>query len=343
MASRVVNVLLYGPPGTGKTEFCKVLAQRLGVTLYSAGESDEDGDEPTRDERLKELRLAQRLLAGQRKSLILFDESEDLLSEGFAGLSLFGRSFGSGTRGSKVYLHRLLEETPAPTLWTVNDAGQVSNTILRRFMFAFELRLPTTEVRQRIWARQLEINGIEAASGRRAPVGRDVRSHSRRGRRRHRRRSPGRRRHGRGAAVGCAACLAYWDATGRLRRRQNGLTLPLFAPTSIRPPWQIVSQAAANAVSPSACKVRPGTGKSALVRYLAQRLGLEVVQKRASDLLVEMGGRYGETTSRMPSPKRATAALSWSSTRPTPFSPTGAFAERNMGGFAGQRNADLDG
>ena len=25
-----VNILLYGPPGTGKTEFCKVLAQRLG-------------------------------------------------------------------------------------------------------------------------------------------------------------------------------------------------------------------------------------------------------------------------------------------------------------------------
>ena len=38
-----VNVLLYGPPGTGKTEFCKVLAERLGVTLNSvtAGGIDE--------------------------------------------------------------------------------------------------------------------------------------------------------------------------------------------------------------------------------------------------------------------------------------------------------------
>ena len=43
-----VNVLLYGPPGTGKTEFCKVLAERLGVTLYSVGEADDDGDEPSR-------------------------------------------------------------------------------------------------------------------------------------------------------------------------------------------------------------------------------------------------------------------------------------------------------
>ena len=50
-----VNILLYGPPGTGKTEFCKVLAERLGVSLYSVGESDDGGDEPVRGERLQEL------------------------------------------------------------------------------------------------------------------------------------------------------------------------------------------------------------------------------------------------------------------------------------------------
>ena len=38
-----VNVLLYVPPGTGKTQFCKVLAEKLGVTLFSVGESDDDG------------------------------------------------------------------------------------------------------------------------------------------------------------------------------------------------------------------------------------------------------------------------------------------------------------
>ena len=160
-----VNVLLYGPPGTGKTEFCKVLAERLGVTLYSVGEADDDGDEPSRHERLQDLRLAQRLLRGDRGSMLLFDEMEDLLSDHTAGgLFVFGQPFFAGTRngGSKIYMHKLLERAPAPTLWTMNDARSVSKALLRRMMFALELRPPTAAVRTRIWTRQLERHGIEA-------------------------------------------------------------------------------------------------------------------------------------------------------------------------------------
>lgn len=60
-----VNVLVYGPPGTGKTEFCKVLARRLGVTLFVAGEADETGSEPDRKHRLQELQVAQSVLGGE--------------------------------------------------------------------------------------------------------------------------------------------------------------------------------------------------------------------------------------------------------------------------------------
>ncbi|MCY4528861.1 MAG: ATP-binding protein, partial [Chloroflexi bacterium] len=73
-----VNIILYGPPGTGKTALCRTLADQMDTTLYSVGESDDSGNEPTRSERLQELRLAQRLLAGNRGSLLLFDEMEDL-------------------------------------------------------------------------------------------------------------------------------------------------------------------------------------------------------------------------------------------------------------------------
>ena len=284
-----VNVLLYGPPGTGKTEFCKVLARRLGMTLYGVGESDEEGDEPTRDERLRELRLAQRLLAGQRRSLILFDEMEDLLADPFAGLELFGRSFGSGSRGSKVYLHRLLEEAPAPTLWTMNDARQVSGTVLRRFMVAVEMRLPSPAVRQRIWARQLDMNGIEARMDdvRRLAAALEA--------------TPG-------VAAGVTAAARL--AGGGIPAVHRGVRSLSRLLQCDRPPQAVPERFDLSLVRADIDPVvladrlagsrqrrfslclqgAPGTGKSALVRYLAERLGLEVIQKRASDLLSKWVG-----------------------------------------------------
>ena len=285
---RGVNVLLYGPPGTGKTEFCKVLAQRLGLTLYGVGEADEEGDEPARHERLRELRLAQRLLAGERQSLILFDEMEDLLSESL-GLELFGRRLGSGTGGSKVYLNRLLEEAPAPTLWTLNDARRVSPAILRRFMAALEMRLPTPAIRRRIWARQLEMNGIEAAAN-------DVRVLA----------AGFEATPGVAAGVTAAARLAGGDidavqrgvsSLSRLMRCDRpAQTAPeRFDLALVRS--DVDSAMLANRLVSSGerhfslcLQGPPGTGKSALVRYLAERLGLQIVQKRASDLLSKWVG-----------------------------------------------------
>lgn len=127
-----VNILVYGPPGTGKTEFCKTLAARLGANLYTVGEEDERCD-PKRHERLQELRLSQRLLASVRGSILLFDEMEDLLSDPGSGWMPFSSHGFPHLRasGSKMFLNRLLERTPAPTLWTSNSARQTCPAVLR--------------------------------------------------------------------------------------------------------------------------------------------------------------------------------------------------------------------
>ena len=283
-----VNVLLYGPPGTGKTEFCKVLARRLGLTLFSVGEADEEGDEPARQERLRELRLTQRLLAGERRSLVLFDEMQDLLSESW-GLELFGRRLASDTGGSKVYLHRLLEEAPAPTLWTLNNAGRVSPAILRRFMFALEMKLPTAEVRQRIWTRQLAMNGVEASASDARWLAATFEA------------TPGV-----AAGVTAAARLAGGDVAA-VRRGVRSLSrlMGCDRPPQAAPERFDLSLVRAD-VDPALLADRlansgerrlslllqgpPGTGKSALVRYLAERIGLQVLHKRASDLLSKWVG-----------------------------------------------------
>ena len=282
-----VNILLYGAPGTGKTEFCKVLAERLGVTLYGVGEADDDGDEPSRGDRLQELRLAQRLLAGDRRSLLLFDEMQDLLSDSVSGgLSLFGQPFLAGGRngGSAVYMHRLLERAPAPTLWTMNDARSVSETILRRMMFALELRPPTTGVRKRVWGRLLAHHGIEAGPDEAHTLAREFSA------------TPG------VAAGAAAAARISGGGIDTVRRGVHSLSRllscevahkgapPLFDPALIKADTDAVVLADSLVGSGeqhfSLClQGPPGTGKSAFVRYLAERKGLEVMQKRASDLM----------------------------------------------------------
>ncbi len=280
-----VNILLYGPPGTGKTEFCKVLAKRLGVTLYSVGESDREGDEMTRRERQQELRLTQRLLAKNQNSLILFDEMDDLFTSR-ADLSFFGMSISSNSRngGSKVYTHQLLERAPAPTLWTINDTSSVERSLLRRMSYALELSPPSMSVRARVWKTQLARYGIEADADDASALARDFTA------------TPG---------IAAGATAAARIAGGGIDAVRIGVQsisrlvscevppegVPqLFDPTMIQantcPVKLAESLVKSGVLKFSLClQGPPGTGKSAYIRYLAERLGLEVIQKRTSDLL----------------------------------------------------------
>ena len=281
-----VNILLHGPPGTGKTEFCKTVAARLGVTLYCVGEADGDGDEPSRRERLQELRLAQRLLSQDRGALILFDEMEDLLDGGEPGFDLLGGRFARKGRGgsSRVFMHRLLERAPTPTLWAMNNARRVGPAVLRRMMFAFELRPPTSRVRQRVWARQLQRHGIAAQPEEVRALAVEFEA------------TPG------VAAGATAAARLAGGGVETVRRGVRSLSRVLgcerppqgaperFDPALIRADTDPAALAErivrSGAPRFSLClQGPPGTGKSAYVRYLAERLGLEVLQKRTSDLL----------------------------------------------------------
>ena len=295
-----VHILVYGPPGTGKTEFCKVLANRVEAKLYQAGEADEYGDEPSRSERLQELRLAQRLVGGVAKqpscpgrtgrtgrtAIVLFDEMEDLLGESFGGAlaSLFGGGRRRARGASKVYLNRLLEEAPTPTLWTTNGAAHTCPTILRRMMVAIELRQPPPKTRARVWRRHLREHGIPASAqdARMLATDFDI--------------SPA-------VAAGAtkAARLAGGDLDAvRVGVRSLARLLSGDKPAQKPPPefdlGMMNADADLEALSErlvasgeqrfSLClQGPPGSGKSAFARHLGERLGLEVVLKRASDLL----------------------------------------------------------
>ena len=278
-----VNILLHGPAGTGKTEFCRTVAARLGVPLFSVGERDSRGGEPNRVDRLADLSLAQSLLARDKNALLLFDEMADLLFD--SGWTLMRGGVRRATReGSKLFMNRLLENAPVPTLWTANTGDHIPEVLLRRMKFALELRLPPPRIRARIWSRQLARNDIEAEPGDALALATAFEAPP-----------------GVAAEVTAAARLTGGDIDS-VRRGLQGLARALgcerpvqgvpvrFDLALMQSDTDLVGLADlltdGNERRFSLClQGPPGTGKSACVRYLADRLGLEVVQKRASDLL----------------------------------------------------------
>jgi len=141
-----VNILIYGPPGTGKTELARLLTKKLKAALFEVKTEDEDGDPIKSTSRLEGYRFCQQMLVGDRRSIILFDEVEDVFPA--RAFSFFGMEVNSGE--NKGWLNRALEENPTPAIWICNQIKQIDPAFLRRFDYAMELNTPPRSVRLNI-------------------------------------------------------------------------------------------------------------------------------------------------------------------------------------------------
>ena len=321
---RGINILLHGVPGTGKTEFCKVLGRQLGASLLAVGEADDDGEEPNRRERLQQLRLAQRMFSGQGNTVILFDEMEDILKDGFAGSP---GGAGDGDRraiGSKVHMNRLFETNAVPTLWTTNDIESCDPALMRRITLTLELRTPPVNVRARIWRRLAKQHDVPlsreqclefAKSMRDAPAlassalrtARIVRggvddvrfaasalARAVRGGRLpppatggHERFDPQLANADHDLGMVTRRIVASWAKAGNGAGgadRTNGANSINVADIAADDSRNRDSDKRSN-VGGLCLSGAPGTGKSAFARYLADRLDMQVLERRGSDLL----------------------------------------------------------
>lgn len=281
-----VNVLLYGPPGTGKTELAKTLARDVGTSLFSVGEVDRDGDEPSRFERLRELKLAQHVLSMQGSGICLFDEAEDLFS---SGLGPFGMR-----AGSKVFMNRLFEANPVPVLWIANDIEALSLTVRRRLTLAIKVDMPPAHRRGAILSaiardagKHLEQAWVDALV-RNAPVAPGVVAKAVQATR----------------LVGGDADTLEIVTRGLAQALRDGDPLPLPRHRD-HPPFDpaltcadmdladLANRLVRTDAAFSLCLHGPsGTGKSAYARHLADRKGMAARVLRGSDLL---GPYVGET------------------------------------------------
>ncbi len=280
LAKRVegVNILLYGAPGTGKTEFIRTLAERIGAHPMFVGETGDESDEPSRAARIAAFAIARALAGRAPGALLVVDEADDI----FTGVDDGDRA---SRVGSKVFMNRLVEHTAAPTIWITNHADQIGEAVLRRMTVALRFPQPGRLVRRRVIAaiaarRKLRLSAAALdglAQVRAAPAVMDlaVRAAKLTG--------------GREADVARAARSVIAVMEGA------PAPPPPDAPFAFDPALSAADcnlaaladrLAASGETALSFClHGLPGTGKSAFARHLAERLGLDVIEKRASDLL----------------------------------------------------------
>jgi AAA+ superfamily predicted ATPase len=276
-----VNILIWGAPGTGKTEFCKTLASHLGLTLFSIGEKDEGGNEPSRRERLDYYCLAQSLLNCRPDTLLMFDEMDDL----FEGQALARFLGGKTTSVSKVFLNRLLENNPMPTLWLINDVSILDEAFIRRMALAVEIKVPPPSSRETIWTRVLnkhalalpveEMRRLAELNIPPAIIDSAARFTQRVG---------GSSEDFRFAAQGIVQAMRGGSSMAREERGEAFLPELTCADIDLRGLTECLC--AASQRDFSLCLFGPpGTGKSVYLRHVAEQMKMPLLLKRASDVL----------------------------------------------------------
>jgi len=270
------NLLFYGPPGTGKTEFAKTLGAQLGFSVQFVGEVDENQREPNRRERIGALMIANAIGAAARKTILVVDEADDL----FAGVD---EDDASTRHGSKAFMNRLVEGVKTPTVWIANDIDRLGAAVVRRMNLVVRFAAPGLAVRKRMVDRIADNLAFKADDCERLTLARlpappalienAIRSA---------------RRIDGGAEAARSILRAGLSALGG--REVAAAPSPMaFDPGLSSADCDLlqladgVTRAKTRALS-FCLSGPPGTGKSAYARYLAERLDMEALEKRYSDL-----------------------------------------------------------
>ena len=278
-----VNIFLYGAPGTGKSQLAKVLAGELDCKLFEVTSEDQDGDPVGGIRRLRAYRAAQSFFSKQR-TIILFDEVEDVFNDGSEAVSRKNTA-----QISKAWMNRMLEENSIPTLWLSNSVDSLDPAFIRRFDMIFELSVPPKKQRERIikevcgdlidstsLARISQSETLApAVVTRAASVIRSIRDEL-------------------NEAESSSAIELLINNTlalqghSPIQTNDRNMLPEIYDPAFIHADVDLASIAAGLMHSKSGrlCLYGPpGTGKTAYGRWLADQMGIPLIVKRASDLM----------------------------------------------------------
>ena len=145
------HILLYGPPGTGKTSFAHGLATALGIPSYEIARGD---DNTTKNRRAAIVACLNMTNTG-KGSLILVDEADNILNTGFSW-------FMRGETQDKGWLNQVLEEPGARMIWITNRVDDIDPSVLRRFAFSLHFKPFHKKQRVLLWDNILKRHKVKA-------------------------------------------------------------------------------------------------------------------------------------------------------------------------------------
>jgi transitional endoplasmic reticulum ATPase len=135
-----VNVMFWGVAGTGKTELAISIAKERGWNLKVIGDISPDNmNENSRHNRLTSLKLASKIFRNQPNTVLLFDEMEDLFKN------------DTNAQFSKAFINRIIETTEIPIIWTTNHLQVLGQPVLRRMVYNIGFEVPPEEARRKMW------------------------------------------------------------------------------------------------------------------------------------------------------------------------------------------------